>query len=183
MSQQAEVYLEEFERTALPFADQLFRVALRIVREHSQAEDLVQEALLQAWRSFDRFQPGTNLRAWLFKILFNVHYSRFRRRLELLPLEDNFAETLVFDPPTPQYLTEAEVLDALKRLPRIYQLPLVLADIEELSYKEIAQALSLPLGTVMSRLHRGRKLLRANLALYAHRAGFITALKEEREGH
>lgn len=165
--------LETFEAEALGFAGQLFRVALRLSRDRGKAEDLVQEAYLQAWRSFHRFELGTNLRAWLYKILFNVYYSGLRReRLELAPIEETIAETIAYDPPTPQHLTEEEVLMALERIPRDFQIPVVLADVEELSYREIADVLQIPIGTVMSRLHRGRKLLRMELADYARGAGY-----------
>jgi RNA polymerase sigma-70 factor (ECF subfamily) len=165
--------LEAFEAEALGFAGQLFRVALRVCRDRGKAEDLVQETYLQAWRSFHRFELGTNLRAWLYKILFNVYYSGLRReRLELVPVEETIAETIAYDPPTPQRLTEEEVLMALERVPRDFQIPVVLADVEELSYREIADALQIPIGTVMSRLHRGRKLLRMELADYARGAGY-----------
>jgi RNA polymerase sigma-70 factor (ECF subfamily) len=119
---------------------------------------------------------GTNLRAWLYKILFNVYYSgRRREKLELAPIEETIAETIAYDPPTPQHLTEEEVLAALERIPRDFQIPVVLADVEELSYREISDALQIPLGTVMSRLHRGRKLLRMELANYAREAGYRIA--------
>jgi RNA polymerase sigma-70 factor (ECF subfamily) len=168
--------IEVFEAEALVFSGQLFRVALRVCRDRGLAEDLVQETYLQAWRSFHRFEIGTNLRAWLYKILFNVYYSRVRKnRLELAPIEETLADTIPYDPPTPQRLTEETVLAALERLPREYQVPIVLADVEELSYREIADALQIPLGTVMSRLYRGRKLLRMELAHYARKAGYQVA--------
>src|SRR5262245_15159105 len=168
--------LEIFEAEALGVSGQLFRVALRVCRDREQAEDLIQETYLQAWRSFHRFEIGTNLRAWLYKILFNVHYSEVRRdRMELAPIEETIAETIAYDPPTPQGLTEEEVLSALERIPRDFQVPVVLADVEELSYREIAEALQIPLGTVMSRLSRGRKLLRMELANYARGAGYQVA--------
>jgi RNA polymerase sigma-70 factor (ECF subfamily) len=168
--------LEGFEAQALEFSDQLFRVAMRVCRDRGRAEDLVQETYLQAWRSFHRFEPGTNLRAWMFKIMFNVFYSGLRReRLELVPVEEMIAQTVAYDPPTPQHLTDEDVLSAVERMPRDFQIPVVLADIEELSYREIADALEIPLGTVMSRLHRGRKLLRMELAQFARGAGYQTA--------
>ena len=168
--------LEIFEAEALSFSDQLFRVALRVCRDREKAEDLIQETYLQAWRSFHRFEIGTNLRAWLYKILFNVYYDGIRRaKLELAPIEETIAETIAYDPPTPQRLTEEEVLAALERIPRDFQLPVVLADVEDLSYREIANTLRIPLGTVMSRLHRGRKLLRMELANYAREAGYQVA--------
>lgn len=172
MSPQSEQQLSTFEDLALGYANQLFRVALRVVRNHERAEDLVQETFLQAWKSFHRFEPGTNLRAWLFKIMFNLHYTDLRRhKLVLLPVEETIAETLAYDPPTPQFVTEEEVLAALDRVPRDFQLPVILADIEELSYQEIAEVMNTPKGTVMSRLHRGRKLLRMELVTYARSYG------------
>ena len=175
MIQERDQQLAEFEAGALGYADQLFRVALRLVGNRAQAEDLVQETFLQAWSSFQRFESGTNLRAWLFKIMFNTYYSgRRRERLQLVPSEDHLAETIAFDPPTPQHLTEEEVITALEQLPIEFQITVVLADVEELSYKEIVEALRIPIGTVMSRLHRGRKLLRMELASYALAAGYYT---------
>lgn len=170
---QSQFKLGTFEAEALGFADQLYRVALRLCRNQAKAEDLVQETFLQAWRSFQRFELGTNLRAWLYKIMFNVHYSNQRRdRLQLVPAEETIAETLAYDPPTPQHLTDEEVLCALERLPRDFQIPIVLADVEELSYREIADVMEIPIGTVMSRLHRGRKFLRTELVSYAREAGY-----------
>jgi len=164
-----------FETEALGFADQLYRVALRLCRDRARAEDLVQETYLQAWRSFHRFELGTNLRAWLYKILFNVYYSGQRKeKLQVVPAEETLAETIAYDPPTPQWLTDEEVLAALERLPRDFQIPILLADVEELSYREIADVLEIPVGTVMSRLHRGRKLLRTELAGYMRKAGHRT---------
>lgn len=174
--EETERRLSSFETQALAYSDQLFRVALRVCQNREKAQDLVQETYLQAWRSYDRFEPGTNLRAWLFKILFNVFYSGARKdRLPLAPIEENIAETVAFDPPTPQHLTDEEVRAAVERLPRDYQIPVVLADVEDFSYREIADVLEIPLGTVMSRLHRGRKLLRTELAGYAQRAGYRVA--------
>lgn len=163
----------EFETKAFDYANQLFRMARRMLRNHAQAEELVQETFLQAWRSFHRFESGTNLRAWLYKILFNVYYSDLRRKRVLLTADpEMIAETIAYDPPTPQGLTEEDVIAALERLPRDFHIVVALADIEELSYKEIADALDIPIGTVMSRLHRGRKLLRLELASYARDAGY-----------
>lgn len=172
-AQNTQQKLQTFEAQALGFADQLFRVALRLCRDRAKAEDLVQETYLQSWRSFHRFELGTNLRAWLYKIMFNVHYSNQRKeRLHLVPVEETIAETLAYDPPTPQRLTEAEVLAALERLPRDFQIPIVLSDVEELSYREIAEVMEIPIGTVMSRLHRGRKILRTELVNYASESGY-----------
>ncbi len=165
--------LQAFETEALVFTSQLYRVALRLCRDKAKAEDLVQETYLQAWRSFHRFEQGTNLRAWLYKIMFNVYYSGQRRqKLQFVGTEEIIAETIAYDPPTPQQLTDEEVLAALERLPKDFQIPILLADVEELSYREIADAMEIPMGTVMSRLHRGRKLLRTELTGYARNAGY-----------
>jgi RNA polymerase sigma-70 factor (ECF subfamily) len=173
VNDEAKQRLESFESEALEFSDQLFRVALRVCRDRGRAEDLVQETYLQAWRSFHRFEPGTNLRAWLYKIMFNVYYSGQRKhRLELVSVEETIAETIAYDPPAPQHLTDEDILTAFERLPRDFQVPVVLADVEEFSYREIAEMLQIPLGTVMSRLHRGRKLLRMELASYARQTGY-----------
>ncbi len=128
---------------------------------------------MQAWRSFDRFEQGTNLRAWLYKIMFNLYYSGLRKnQLNLVPVEESIAETIAYEAPIPQQLTDEEVLTALERIPRDFQIPVVLADVEDFSYRDIAELLEVPLGTVMSRLHRGRKMLRMELAGYARGAGY-----------
>ena len=121
---------------------------------------------MQALRSFHRFQPGTNCRAWLNAILQHVRSNR-RRARHRAPLADepfeHVGRTLAFVPPVPQVLTDEDLLGALARLPIVYQDVILLCDVEELTYREIAAALSIPLGTVMSRLHRGRALLRSEL--------------------
>lgn len=176
MSPSSEQQLSSVEEQALGYTNQLFRVALRVLRQREPAEDLVQETFLQAWKSFHRFEPGTNLRAWLFKIMFNLHHSNLRRRkIEIVSVDEMTFETLAYDPPTPQFVTEEEVIAALERLPRDFKIPVLLADVEELSYNEIADVLNIPKGTVMSRLHRGRKLLRMELVNYARTYGLKVA--------
>ena len=156
-----------FEAEALPHLDRLFRLAMWFERNRSEAEDLVQETMMQALQSFHRFQPGTNCRAWLTTILQNVRSNR-RRARGRSPLvddpDDRIGHATPFVPPVPQELTDEELLGALGRIPLLFQEVIVLCDVEELTYKEIADALAIPLGTVMSRLHRGRALLRAELA-------------------
>ena len=156
-----------FEAEALPHLDRLFRLAMWFERNRSDAEDLVQETMMQALQSFHRFRPGTNCRAWLATILQNVRSNR-RRAHGRSPLvddpDDRIGLAIPFVPPVPQELTDEELLGALGRIPVLFQEVIVLCDVEELTYKEIADALAIPVGTVMSRLHRGRALLRAELA-------------------
>ena len=155
-----------FESEALPHVDRLFRLAMWFERNRSEAEDLVQETMMQALQSFHRFQPGTNCRAWLTTILQHVRSNRRRARGRSPVVDDpddRIAQTTPFVPPVPQQLTDEDLLGALGRIPAPFQEVIVLCDVEELTYKEIADALAIPLGTVMSRLHRGRALLRAEL--------------------
>jgi RNA polymerase sigma-70 factor (ECF subfamily) len=155
-----------FEAEALPHADRLFRLAMWLERNRAEAEDLVQETLMQALQSFDRYTPGTNCRAWLVTILHHVRSNRRRARgrLSLVPdVDDRIASTTAFVPPVPETLTDDDLLAALRAIPDQYQQVIVLCDVEEMTYKEISQALDIPVGTVMSRLHRGRTLLRVQL--------------------
>ena len=155
-----------FEAEALPHADRLFRVAMWFERNRQEAEDLVQDTMTQALRSFHRYQPGTNCCAWLMTILHRVRSNRLRARGRspaLSDVDEGAAEAVFFVPPVPQQLTDEEVLAALRRLPAALQEVIVLCDVDELKYREIADVLGIPLGTVMSRLHRGRALLRQAL--------------------
>ena len=155
-----------FEAEALPHVDRLFRLALWFERNRHEAEDLVQETMMQALQSFHRFRPGTNCRAWLVTILQHVRSNRHRARRRS-PLvddpDDRIANTIPFVPPVPDMLTDEDILGALGRIPVPFQEVIVLCDVEELTYKEIADALAIPVGTVMSRLHRGRASLRSEL--------------------
>jgi RNA polymerase sigma-70 factor (ECF subfamily) len=162
--------INDFETVALPHMNDLYRAARHTLGNQTEAEDIVQETYLQAWKSFHRFEPGTNCRAWLFKILFHVvnHHRRKAWRLQLLAEgEEYLFDTLTYEPPVPHELRDEEVLAALKRVPEHFRAVILLADVEEFAYKEIAQMLSIPIGTVMSRLNRGRKLLRQELAGFA----------------
>jgi RNA polymerase sigma-70 factor (ECF subfamily) len=169
-----EQHWARFESEALPYAADLYRLAAWLTRNREEAEDLVQETFSQALQSFHRFESGTNCRAWLTRILYNMRGKRLRvqQRLQLLgEHEEHIAETLVYEPPTPQGLQDKQILQALAALPRQFQEVVILSDVEEFSYKEIAAALEIPIGTVMSRLARGRKLLRAQLATVANQYG------------
>ena len=163
-----------FEAEALPHVDRLFRLAMWFERNRAEAEDLVQETMMQALQSFHRFRPGTNCRAWLTRILQNVRSNR-RRAKGRSPLvddpDDRIGLATPFVPPVAQELTDEDLLGALERIPAQFQEVVVLCDVEDLTYKEIADALAIPLGTVMSRLHRGRALLRAALAASIAPAG------------
>jgi RNA polymerase sigma-70 factor (ECF subfamily) len=162
-----------FEAEVLPHLDRLFRFAMWFEGKRDEAEDLVQETLLQALESFHRFEPGTNCSAWLISILRHVRSNRQRAlsRASLVnDVDDRIAGTVPFVPPMPQGLTDEEVLAALKRIPQQHQEVILLCDVEELTYKEIATTLAVPIGTVMSRLHRGRELLREELVGYSRGA-------------
>jgi len=180
----ATAVLEEFQRTALVHIDDLYRFAYRLAGNRATAEDLVQEACLQAWRSFHRFERGTNCRAWLYRILYFV-WSHERRRLMRRPLVvfDSAVvdtDTREYDPPTPDRVTEREILDALEKLPDALQEIVLLSDVEGLTYRELADLLDIPMGTVMSRLNRARGLLRRGLASYAATHGFVGRTPRER---
>jgi RNA polymerase sigma-70 factor (ECF subfamily) len=156
-----------FEAEALPHVDRLFRLAMWFERNRTEAEDLVQETLRQALESFHRFTPGTNCRAWLISILQHLRSNRRRakgRSPIVADVDDVIAQATPFVPPIPQHVTDEDMLAALAELPPPFQEVLLLCDVEELSYKEISQALSIPMGTVMSRLNRGRARLRTQLA-------------------
>ena len=168
----------EFETIAMPHMNDLYRAARRTLGSQTEAEDVVQETYLQAWKSFRRFEPGTNIRAWMFRIMFHViqHHRRKAYRLVTLKEEEEFLfEQLTYEPPVPEELCDEDVLAALDRVPEHFRSVILLADVHEFSYKEIQEMLGIPIGTVMSRLSRGRQLLRAYLADYA------PAPKPERE--
>ncbi len=157
----------DFEAAALPFLEDIFRAARRMVGTQSQAEDLVQQVYLTAWKVFDRFQMGTNCKAWLFKILFNevLHH---RRRLATDPtVPGNLEREQTYEPPVPEELSDEDVLEAIDDVPEDFRKVVLLADVHEFSYREIADILGIPAGTVMSRLSRGRKLFRTRLARFA----------------
>lgn len=174
----------------LPYRDQLFKTALRLARNADDAEDLLQETYMKAFRHFASFQQGTNLKAWLFKILKNTFINEYRRR-KLLPaqvefseLEETFESVLLnrdgSGVPTPEQelidsSLDGEVRRAVVSLPHNYKVVVLLADIEGYSYKEIAEILAIPVGTVMSRLYRGRRLLEKALLSYGVRYNYIHA--------
>jgi RNA polymerase sigma-70 factor (ECF subfamily) len=173
-----------------PFMRSLYSTAVRLTGNRTDAEDLVQETYLRAYRSYGSFQEGTNLRAWLFRILTNAHINRYRARkrrpdeTELDDVEDLYLYRRLED--TARYgqsaedqlmalFSEAEVVQAVENLPEAYRMAVLLADVEGFSYKEIAEILEIPVGTVMSRLHRGRKALQKELYDFAEARGLVSA--------
>ena len=178
----------DFADQAMPFADAVYSAAMRMTRHPADAEDLLQETYLRAYRGFGGFREGTNLKAWLYRILTNTYINRYRakqRRPEETDLsegEDFYlyrrlggleaasagrsAEDEVLD-----LFTETEVKEAIEDLPEQYRLAVLLADVEGFAYKEIAEILDIPIGTVMSRLHRGRRRLQERLFEFAVQRG------------
>lgn len=151
----------QFEQTAVPLLPEVYRLARQMSDEH-RAPDLVQETYLRAWKYFATFEPGSNCRSWLFQILHNVWRDHWRRSRLELPLTDeetsiepyyDWEDDFISDEPSPEFA------QALAQVPAIYRWAILLADVEELSYQEIAQVMNCPIGTVMSRVNRGRRAL------------------------
>ncbi len=175
----------EFDQVVLVHLDALYHLALRLTRNRAEAEDVVQEACLRAFRSFDRFNPGTNCRAWLFTILRNVFLNRVRREgREVFEGDTGILESSAKSATSPepegnpeeeffQTVLHGDVDRALQALPLVFREAVILADLEGLSYREIAEVLRCPVGTVMSRLSRGRQLLRESLAGFAREHGYL----------
>ncbi|TDT15167.1 RNA polymerase ECF family sigma subunit [Ilumatobacter fluminis] len=181
-----------FADQAMEYAPQLYSAALRMTRNQADAEDLVQEAYLRGFRSFHTFQEGTNLRAWLFRILTNAYINRYRAKQrrpqesDLADVEDLYlyrrlgsmetaAASMSAEEQFLDIFTDDEVKQALEDLPENFRLPVLLADVEGFAYKEIAEMLDIPIGTVMSRLHRGRKAMQRALYDYAEARGLTGA--------
>jgi RNA polymerase sigma-70 factor (ECF subfamily) len=187
---------EEFEQVALPHADALYNFALKMTRSRKDAEDLVQDTFLRAFRFFHRFEPGTNCRAWLFRILKNTYINSYRKvkrtpdHVDFGQVEEYY-DTVASDDILKRHKTpEEELLDgsldhrvaeAVASLPEEYREVVLLNFVEDLSYKEISEALEIPMGTVMSRLHRGRKILQRKLKDYALSTRLLPSLNR-REG-
>jgi RNA polymerase sigma-70 factor (ECF subfamily) len=184
---------EEFAQLALPYLDSMYGAALRLTRSPADADDLVQDAFLKAYRFYDRFEPGTNLRAWLLRILTNTFINKYRRNTrERKVLDGDDAEPVgdgVMSRAAMRALTEPEddamrslvsqeIQKALDELSEEHRLMIVLADVEELSYKEIADIVGCPIGTVMSRLHRARKHMQGRLVEQAIEMGIVDPSKD-----
>jgi RNA polymerase sigma-70 factor, ECF subfamily len=182
---------ERFAAEAMPMVDRLYSAALRYTRDPTDAEDLVQETMVKAYRSFHQYEPGTNLKAWLYRILHTTYISMYRKaqRRPQETLQDEIDDFSFYDEVARsggsaerevlESLTADEVKQALAELPETFRLAVYLADVEGFAYKEIAEIMDTPVGTVMSRLHRGRKSLHKALASYARSRGLIV---EDPEG-
>ena len=172
---------EDFEQEAMPHSQDLFRVAMFLKRNRDAAEDLVQETMMQALKSFHRYKKGTNCKAWMTTIMYHTHYKQLRKQtnLKVVPdTEEKIAATVQFEAPIPQEITDEDVLNSLEKVPELFREVVMLCDVEGYAYKEIAKMLDVPIGTVMSRLHRGRKVLRGELAVFARNYGIETADKK-----
>jgi RNA polymerase sigma-70 factor (ECF subfamily) len=178
---------DSFEQAALVHLDALYATGLRMTRDPRDAEDLVQDTMLSAYRFFNKFEPGTNCKAWLFKILTNTFINKYRKRVREREVRD-----VIDHEDTPSLMSEDvaeasrdpegtmigsllsdDVKKALEAVPYDYRMAVVLCDLEEFSYKEIADIMDCPVGTVMSRLHRGRRLLQKSLRDYAINQGIV----------
>jgi RNA polymerase sigma-70 factor (ECF subfamily) len=186
----------EFQRQAIPLYDNLYGAAMRLTRDPSEAEDLVQDSMVRAFRFWDTFQQGTNIKAWLFTILRNTFINGYHRRSRARSFQSDVNAQMqalgpavavansTSQPPGPEEVVSGKVAqmrirEALDSLPSDYRLAITLADLEGLSYKEIAEILDCPIGTVMSRIYRGRQILHRLLRSHAIESGLIEESEPE----
>jgi RNA polymerase sigma-70 factor (ECF subfamily) len=179
-----------FERDAMQYAPQLYSAAMRMTRNPADAEDLVQETFLKAYRAYHTFEEGTNLKAWLYRILTNTYINKYRKdsrrpsEVDLGAVEDLYLNRNIGSEESAEAarsteervlegLVESDIKEAVEDLPENFRLPVLLADLAGFSYKEIADILDIPIGTVMSRLHRGRKAMEKSLWDYAVKRGLV----------
>jgi RNA polymerase sigma-70 factor (ECF subfamily) len=188
--QKNDVTRNEFERLAMKHVDPLYSAALRLTKNDRDAEDLVQDTFLRAYRFFEKFERGTNIKAWLFKILTNTFINRYRRSVKERSIVEGSERDAVHERFISREATEYaanpeqfffdrllsdDVLTAVDSVPIDFRMVVILADLQEFSYKEIAEILDVPVGTVMSRLYRGRRLLQKALGTYAVVSGVLRA--------
>ena len=179
-----------FEQDAMQFSRQLYSAAIRMTRNPSDAEDLVQETYLKAYRAYHTFTEGTNLKAWLYRILTNTFINKYRKdtrrpsQVDLSTVEDRYLYRRIGSDESAEVsrttedrvldgLVESDIKEAVEELPETFRMPVLLADLEGFSYKEIAEILDIPIGTVMSRLHRGRKAMQKRLWEFARDRGLL----------
>ncbi len=181
----------EFEELTLPHLDALYNTALRLTHSESEAEDLIQETFLKAFRFFHRFERGTHIKAWLFKIMTNTFINQYRKQQRDREVYEDWdwdhlmgsdvqvgdSEQSILD----RFVSD-QVMESLQQIPVDFRTVVLLADLEDFSYKEIAEIVGCPIGTVMSRLYRGRRLLRTLLAEYAVKHGYISRETAAEEG-
>lgn len=180
----------DFERDAMQYTRQLYSAAMRMTRNPSDAEDLVQETFLKAYRAYHTFEEGTNLKAWLYRILTNTYINKYRKEsrrpseVDLGSVEDLYLYRRLGSEESAEAarttedrvlegLVESDIKKAVEDLPENFRITVLLADLEGFSYKEIAEILDIPIGTVMSRLHRGRKAMQKSLWEYAMKRGLV----------
>ena len=176
-----------FEETIFEYIDSLYSTALRLTRNQQDAEDLVQDACLKAYQYFFRFEKGTNFKAWIFKIMMNTFINKYHKDVRTPPvvqfdkveyavedvLKDENRKTILTDSNLYKSVFDDEIVQAIELMPEDYRVAVLLCDIENFSYKEISDILDVPIGTVMSRISRGRKILQKSLIDYAGREGYL----------
>lgn len=177
-----------FEEIAFEYIDSLYSTALRLTRNKQDSEDLVQDAYLRGFQHFHRFEPGTNFKAWIFKILMNTFINKYHKDMRTPPavpfdkvefaideaLKDEDQKNILTDSNVFRNMFDDEIVQAIETMPEDYRIAVLLCDIENFSYKEMSEILDVPIGTVMSRISRGRKMLQKSLLDYAKREGYIS---------